>query len=77
MVIFEILAKTRLDAFSYSYVTLITLNIVLNALFRTQSRDIVYSIFATMTDQQENTNSTNCPPCKLKYAKHTYDMLDS
>jgi hypothetical protein len=56
-------------------VTLITFNIVINALFRTQSRDIVNSISATMADQQENTNSTSIPPCKLKYAKRTYDML--
>jgi hypothetical protein len=62
--------------FLKSYVTLITLTIIINVLFLLQSRDIVPSIYATVADQQENTNSTlNIPPVKLKYANRTYDML--
>jgi hypothetical protein len=52
----------------------ITVTIILNVLFLSQSRDIVPNVIAMVANQPNNTSVT-IPPVKLVYANHTYDML--
>jgi hypothetical protein len=52
----------------------ITVTIISNVLFLSQSRDIVPKVFAMVANQPNNTSVT-IPPVKLVYANHTYDIL--